>query len=150
MLHLKIKWSINWYSRFICEVIPHIKLLHDNISTTDIHLVENLKDKFVFLPLLSHAKQWVLLHCKYVNKYNITLLVAFFYILWPVYWHQIWHQHVLDIYESTGKKRKFLYSVVLKLSSKTYTCLLKWNGKSLRGALICDVITHVKLQHTNC
>ena len=62
MLHWKIKWSSNSYSGFICEVIPHIKLLHtnfyhSNISTTDIQLVENLNDKFVFLTIFSHAKQ---------------------------------------------------------------------------------------------
>ena len=65
--------------------MPHIKLLHTNfyhanIFTTDIHLVENLNDKCVFLTLLSQAKQWMLLHYKYVKKYNITFLVAYFYI----------------------------------------------------------------------
>ena len=86
MLHWKIKWSSNSYSGFICEVIPHIRLLHTNfyhanILTTDIDLVENLNDKIVFLALLSHAKQYMLLHCKYVIKYNKSLLVADFYIL---------------------------------------------------------------------
>ena len=59
----------------------HTNFYHANIFTTDIHFVENLNDKFVFLTLLSHAKQLILLHCKYVNEYNITLLVAYFYIL---------------------------------------------------------------------